>query len=485
MIAFVWLMANCAEGHRIASAKQRASEACEAIASHYTLSLPQATEPNVQLLHDVLYAALARSAGIEGGFWRLGAPRSGPPGSASEHAGGFLTYAFPSYPGSGIKRDIPEAETPLILSALSAASTRARPAAEVAGRHREAVIAIACPVNGHSGLYAWTLVRAQSMLVVQGDAIMSAFTGVLAVLFAVSLYLTFAMCAWRENLARLDTALSNDCANSFARILCPGEPELDRIAHAFNRCIARASDSREQLSDLESRLARAHRVALLGTLAAEVAHEIRNPTGAMRLKAENALAGDASRQQSALRSILGQIERIEIQVSRLLALTQPVTPSMEHVDPATWLPESVQIHDELARSKDVALTVACTMPTTSTGETLDHPVFDPAQMRRALDNLVINSLAHVRQGGKVHIEAIRRASPCGVRFVLEVVDDGPGVAEAERARIFEPFVSARPGGCGLGLPLVREIAASHGGTAYHAATPTACFVIDIPWQPSY
>ncbi len=112
-------MASCTESHRIASAKQRASEACEAIASHYTLSLPHATEPNVQLLHEVLNAALAGSAGIEGGFRRLGAPRSGPPGSASEHAGGFLAYAFPSYPGSGIKRDIPEAETPLILSALT------------------------------------------------------------------------------------------------------------------------------------------------------------------------------------------------------------------------------------------------------------------------------------------------------------------------------------------------------------------------------
>lgn len=66
LVAIVWLMASCTEGHRIASAKQRASDACDAIASHYTLSLPHAAEPNVQLLHDVLNAALAVSAGIEG-----------------------------------------------------------------------------------------------------------------------------------------------------------------------------------------------------------------------------------------------------------------------------------------------------------------------------------------------------------------------------------------------------------------------------------
>ncbi|RQZ41133.1 sensor histidine kinase [Burkholderia sp. Bp9099] len=484
LIAIVWLMASCAEGHRIASTKQRASDACEAIASHYTLSLLHSTEPNAQLLHDVLNAALAVSAGIEGGFWRATASRSTPPSSASEKTGGFLAYAFPSYPGSGIKRDIPEAETPLILSALSAASTDTRPATEIVGRNREAVIATACPVNGHTGLYAWTLTRAQSMLVRDGDAIVLTFAVVLAALFAVSLYLAFALDAWRQKLVRLDAALSNDAAESAGSIRCPGEPELDRIAHAINRWIARDRDAREQASELETRLAQAHRVALLGTLAAEVAHEIRNPAGAMRLKAENALAGDAVRQQSALRSILGQIERVEIQVSRLLALTQPVTPRTEPVDPATWLPESVQTHDELARSQDVALTVACNMPAASTGETTDLPVFDPAQMRRALDNLIVNSLAHVRPGGKVHIEASHRASPCGMRFVLEVADDGPGVAETQRARIFEPFVSARPGGCGLGLTLVREIASSHGGNAYHAATPTACFVIDIPWRPS-
>ncbi|MDN7589902.1 HAMP domain-containing sensor histidine kinase [Burkholderia seminalis] len=484
LAAIVWLMASCTEGHRIASARQRASDACDAIASHYTLSLPHATEPSVQLLRDVLNAALAASAGIEGGFWHAGALHPAPSTNAPGHAGGFLAYAFPSYPGSGIKRDIPEAETPLILSALSAASTGVRPAAEIAGRHHDAVIAIACPVNGHTGLYAWTLVRAQSMLVRQGDAIVATIAVVLALLFAVSLYLAFALRAWRDKLVRLDTALSNDDADSAGSIPCPGEPELDRIAHAFNRCTARTHDAREQAGELETRLAQAQRVALLGTLAAEVAHEIRNPAGAMRLKAENALAGDACRQQSALRSILGQIERIEIQVSRLLALTQPVTPRLEPVDPATWLFESVQTHDELARSKHVALTVACNMPAASTSDTAERPVFDPAQMRRALDNLIVNSLAHVRPSGKVHVEASRRASPSGARFVLEVADDGPGVAEAERARIFEPFVSARPGGCGLGLTLVREIAASHGGNACHAATPTTCFVIDIPWRPS-
>jgi signal transduction histidine kinase len=64
------------------------------------------------------------------------------------------------------------------------------------------------------------------------------------------------------------------------------------------------------------------------------------------------------------------------------------------------------------------------------------------------------------------------------------MDDGPGVSAAERERIFEPFVTGRPDGSGLGLAVVREIASAHGGRAYLAEdSEVTCFVIDLPWRP--
>jgi two-component system sensor histidine kinase HydH len=66
---------------------------------------------------------------------------------------------------------------------------------------------------------------------------------------------------------------------------------------------------------------------------------------------------------------------------------------------------------------------------------------------------------------------------------IAVLDNGSGVAIADRERIFEPFVTGRPDGSGLGLAVATEVATAHGGRAYVADTDSgACFVIEIPWH---
>jgi signal transduction histidine kinase len=113
-----------------------------------------------------------------------------------------------------------------------------------------------------------------------------------------------------------------------------------------------------------------------------------------------------------------------------------------------------------------------------------QPVFDSAQLARALDNLIVNALRHAPPGGHVTVRATGARWTEGERLRLEVMDDGPGVSAAERERIFEPFVTGRPDGSGLGLAVVREIASAHGGRAYLAEdSEVTCFVIDLPWRP--
>jgi signal transduction histidine kinase len=70
-------------------------------------------------------------------------------------------------------------------------------------------------------------------------------------------------------------------------------------------------------------------------------------------------------------------------------------------------------------------------------------------------------------------------------LAIEVADDGPGVPPDQRARIFEPFVTGRPDGTGLGLAVVREVASAHGGLVrLDDAEAGARFIMEIPWQPS-
>jgi len=100
-----------------------------------------------------------------------------------------------------------------------------------------------------------------------------------------------------------------------------------------------------------------------------------------------------------------------------------------------------------------------------------------------MDNLVLNAIRHAPHDGKVVVRARGICAPEGKTLRLVVIDNGPGVPASDRERIFEPFVTGRPDGSGLGLAVAREVATAHGGRAYVADSDHgACFVIDIPWH---
>ncbi|BBU31105.1 hypothetical protein BTHE68_48390 [Burkholderia sp. THE68] len=469
LTAAVWLMLSSALGERVTAAKHQAAAACTAIASRYDLSMQRPGETNVDLMHAVLDLVLIRTDGIEGGFWNdaaAGAPN------------GFLAYAFPTYEGSGVKRDIPEAETPLILRTLKNAASAGQMQVDVVSSGADAVIAVACPVPRHTGLQAWMLTRARPPLGPYGERAATILAGVLAIIVVLALFLAVALRRWRHNLARLEQALAP--AGGFEqgrRLERLGERDLDQIVDALNRYVERTERLRREANALSTQLAQAERFGALGKMAAQIAHEIRNPAGAMRLKAENALAGDGARREAALRAIIEQVGRIEAQVTSLLALTQPVTVNARAVDLPAWLGDIVHTHEGSAESRAIALSAVV-----DTGAM--QPVFDPAQLARALDNLIVNALRHAPPGGHVTVRATGAQCAEGERLRLEVTDDGPGVSAAERERIFEPFVTGRPDGSGLGLAVVREIASAHGGRAYLAEDSNlTCFVIDLPWRP--
>jgi len=474
LIGLVGFMADANISRQLSVARQSSLAGCEAVASRYDLSTDASQAdraPNTELMHAILDVVLAQTNGVEGGFWRDDRTSSGARGT-------FDAYAFPTYQGSGIKRDIPDAETPLILRALrESAATHASTSAAVEGQN-DAVVVAACPVPHHGGLFAWTLARARPPLGANGRTIVAIIAALLTAIVVIAIWLGILLRRWRANLARIEAHLTQRDAQSptrFTSMMTTGEPDLDKIVSAFNAYDARATALQRHAGELDARLVAAGRFSELGKLAAQVAHEIRNPIGAMRLKAENALAGDTERKDRALTSILEQVERVDTQLAALLALTQPVRVHIEPVALVSWLEARMELHRDAAHRKGIALDLSHSLPVETTVR------IDPEQLARAFDNLVLNALRHTPDRSHISVSA-----QYDTRLMrLAVVDDGPGVPPDERERIFEPFVTGHADGSGLGLAVVREIATAHGGTAFYEARQRgACFVIEIPCQLS-
>jgi len=406
----------------------------------------------------LVQAALASAAGVEGGIWQADA--------------GSLAYAFPSYEGTGPKTDLPAAELNTIRE-VNAEALRSGQAAGLRQTARSQVLLVhACPLRGPlQGTTAWTMTRA---FTAEGPAYTQLLAGLLVLaltIFGSAIWLAHLLFSWSRKIAVLQEALGKGESESvdLPRLPRTGEQELDRLVDALNNAGERLALERHRASTAE-------RLAAVGRLSAGLAHEIRNPIAAMRLKAENALAAsDDARKKTALEAILEQVARLDTLLRNLLQMTQAGEPKSRDVELASFLQSAIEPHQELAVANGLSLVVGTAEPNDSL------PRFDPFQMQRALDNLILNAVQNTPAGGRIIVDALRQHD----KLLLRVTDSGPSVGDEIRERLFEPFATARSEGTGLGLAIVREIARAHCGEARLVRTERGSrFEIEVPWQTS-
>ena len=402
--------------------------------------------------------ALGRQDGVEGGIW--------------QRETGSLAYAYPTYEGSGPKTDLPTAEQDRIRSINDESAREQQAADQRVALRSQTLLLHACPLAGPiPDLTAWTMARVQ---VAAGSGPLGLGLGILlALMLGMSGLLTMLTLVWTRRLKGIETALAVDDARSLPALERTGERELDRIVDALNDAATRLADARRRSEALTAQIASSERLAALGRVAAGVAHEIRNPIAAMRLRAENALAGDDGRRRRALADMLKQIDRLDALVTELLAMTQRREPHPVVVDVEQFLADCVAIHRRDAEARAITI---------GTNSDVRAATFDPEMVGRIVDNLLLNAKRHTPPGGQVSISA--SASDLGLR--ITVADSGAGVASELRDRLFEPFVTGRADGIGLGLAIARELADAHGGRLGlldHGSATAGCgavFVLDLP-----
>lgn len=222
---------------------------------------------------------------------------------------------------------------------------------------------------------------------------------------------------------------------------------------AEGNAAARDRALRELESTVDS-LRQADRLAALGTLAAGMAHEIKNPLGSIGGAAE-ILAQDYPPdhpRREFLDILREEIRRLTAITGKYLNFARPQPPDLRPVDINATLKASVELVAKSAAGASVGFE-------TRLEPSLPPALADPVQIHQALVNLLLNGIQAMPQGGALELET--SSVPRGIE--IRVRDHGPGLPEDEVERLFEPFFTTRPGGTGLGLAMSRRIAEAHGG----------------------
>ncbi len=224
--------------------------------------------------------------------------------------------------------------------------------------------------------------------------------------------------------------------------------------HADTRGGVVIIDNREREERLRNAVEQAERFAVLGRLAAGLAHEIRNPLGAIsgcvELVRETAALDPEERRL--LVTVSRDVERLNQLVTDMLQFARPRPPDLQPTDLAALAGEVVTLAKTSGGAEsNVNLSVG--------GQASVVAMADGNQVRQVLWNLVRNAAQASRKGGDVRVEV----TASGGEAEIAVLDRGPGVAPELRERLFDTFYSGTARGTGLGLAIVKRVADAHGG----------------------
>jgi two-component system, NtrC family, sensor histidine kinase HydH len=233
------------------------------------------------------------------------------------------------------------------------------------------------------------------------------------------------------------------CASAFTLLLGAGSFLGSRVRRKVGDIVGRAIGAHDS-----ERLAHAEHARELVALTGEIAHELKNPLASIKGLASllaRDLEGKAGERLSVLRA---EVERMEETLADFLDFSRPLVPlAVEEVDLRKLSYEVVELCEGVAQARGVTLTVA---PEGGRGSA------DRRKLRQVLVNLVQNSIEAAPAGSEVRVVATDGR--------VEVLDRGPGIPEELGASVFDPGVTTRARGNGLGLTIARALVLQHGGT---------------------
>jgi signal transduction histidine kinase len=252
--------------------------------------------------------------------------------------------------------------------------------------------------------------------------------------------------------------------------------EIGLLADSFNEMSRKMATDIEDLRTLNERLARAERLAAMGTLAAGVAHEVNNPLASISslvqiLKNKN---GDESTRE--------KLDLISTQIQRISHVTRDLTDFARVRPAARTLTDVNETVDSSLRLASLDAEFQRLELLLEKDASLPSIVADPDQLQQVFLNLLLNARDAMPGGGRLTVKTFRR----GNDVCVSICDTGHGIEESVRKQIFDPFFTTKPAGrgTGLGLSVCYGIVTAHGGRIEVEHSEGCTFTVMLPLTDS-
>jgi two-component system sensor histidine kinase HydH len=218
-----------------------------------------------------------------------------------------------------------------------------------------------------------------------------------------------------------------------------------------------------EIQHLKKEIARSQRLASLGSLAAGVAHELRNPLSSIKGFATyfRERYRDNPEDEKTAGIMIQEVDRLNRVIGQLLDYARPMTMHRQETPIQSIIQHTFRMIEQQAREKGVVLQANLPANIPAVG-------VDPDRMKQVFLNLYLNALDAMEVGD---VLSVTLTDLPGEHIRIEVGDTGVGIAPEDLGRIFDPYFTTKPSGAGLGLAIVQKIIDSHGGDIQVESTP--------------
>ena len=231
-----------------------------------------------------------------------------------------------------------------------------------------------------------------------------------------------------------------------------------------------------EMRRLKQEVIRSQRLASLGSLAAGVAHEIRNPLSSIKGFATyfRERYEDNPDDRETAETMISEVDRLNRVITQLLEFARPMTMNRLPTSIQALISHALKTVEGQARERGIIIE-------TKLPPEIGEIPLDADRISQVLLNLFLNAIAAMDQGGTLRVSLERRD---GRTIRIAIADTGAGIRKEDLPRVFDPYFTTKPSGTGVGLPIVQKIVEAHGGEILLESEPgrgtTATLLLPTP-----